>query len=104
MLDRRKIEAADRLDRREAALGGRRRRRDGSGLVRIGSPIISDPRAAGLFPAAAILAAFGALTGIDADRRHRARQPLLHRVAHVGRSEEHTSELQSLMRNSYAAF
>src|SRR3546814_14609646 len=50
----------------------------------IGSPIIADPRAAGLFPAAAILAAFGALTGIDADRRHRARQPLLHRVAHVG--------------------
>src|SRR3546814_6899484 len=33
---------------------------------------------------ASILAAFGALTGIDADRRHRARQPLLHRVAHVG--------------------
>src|SRR3546814_2645646 len=35
-----------------------------------------------------------ALTGIDGEHRHR----------HLRRSEEHTSELQSLMRISYAVF
>src|SRR3546814_8960883 len=30
--------------------------------------------------------------------------PAIHADAHVGRSEEHTSELQSLMRISYAVF
>src|SRR3546814_2781296 len=37
-------------------------------------------------------------------RRRRARSPGAHRTAAVGRSEEHTSELQSLMRISYAVF
>src|SRR3546814_4026875 len=38
------------------------------------------------------------------------RQQIAHRIAHfdgiggLGRSEEHTSELQSLMRNTYAVF
>src|SRR3546814_10162361 len=44
-----------------------------------------------------------------ADHQHRRLRRLerLHRLAHrfdVGRSEEHTSELQSLMRISYAVF
>src|SRR3546814_1965079 len=30
--------------------------------------------------------------------------PYVHRPLHASRSEEHTSELQSLMRNSYAVF
>src|SRR3546814_8825174 len=37
-------------------------------------------------------------------RRHRARQRVEGRGAGCARSEEHTSELQSLMRNSYAVF
>src|SRR3546814_9376977 len=41
-------------------------------------------------------------------RRDRARQaalaPAAHQVGHRARSEEHTSELQSLMRISYAVF
>src|SRR3546814_7546274 len=36
-------------------------------------------------------------------RRRDALEPVAGRVA-AGRSEEHTSELQSLMRNSYAVF
>src|SRR3546814_3653863 len=36
----------------------------------------------------------------DAPRR----ECLVHELAHAGRSEEHTSELQSLMRISYAVF
>src|SRR3546814_6536162 len=36
-------------------------------------------------------------------RAHRCRRPV-NRSARVGRSEEHTSELQSLMRISYAVF
>src|SRR3546814_6606312 len=37
-------------------------------------------------------------------RRRIAEDRVLHGVAQVGRSEEHTSELQSLMRLSYAVF
>src|SRR3546814_8135027 len=40
-------------------------------------------------------------TGVEAVERHELGQP--HRIL-VGRSEEHTSELQSLMRISYAVF
>src|SRR3546814_2301996 len=46
----------------------------------------------------------------DRDHHHRlggggrARLPRHHRGDHEGRSEEHTSELQSLMRISYAVF
>src|SRR3546814_3768768 len=49
-------------------------------------------------------------SGGDVERLHAdLRQPFLHRRrdkfrAIVGRSEEHTSELQSLMRISYAVF
>src|SRR3546814_6860740 len=39
------------------------------------------------------------LCGISADQRNLVRE-----AAHVSRSEEHTSELQSLMRISYAVF
>src|SRR3546814_9469317 len=45
---------------------------------------------------------------INADRSHQNRQPVVERVfecvRQFGRSEEHTSELQSLMRISYAVF
>src|SRR3546814_8726852 len=41
---------------------------------------------------------------LHAGRFHRARRRLWHRVARKDRSEEHTSELQSLMRISYAVF
>src|SRR3546814_8832515 len=46
---------------------------------------------------------------LAADVRQRDRgvpvlSPELHEIAHAQRSEEHTSELQSLMRNSYAVF
>src|SRR3546814_6789992 len=37
-------------------------------------------------------------------RRRGPRQPVAHAVARIDRSEEHTSELQSLMRISYAVF
>src|SRR3546814_5212577 len=41
----------------------------------------------------------------ERDERHkRMGQPLCGRTQCEGRSEEHTSELQSLMRNSYAVF
>src|SRR3546814_4920641 len=46
------------------------------------------------------LAEVGARRG-GQDHRIEAR---LHRLRHKGRSEEHTSELQSLMRISYAVF
>src|SRR3546814_10059066 len=36
--------------------------------------------------------------------KHRERQPRRHRPPPEHRSEEHTSELQSLMRTSYAVF
>src|SRR3546814_3139065 len=49
--------------------------------------------------AAAVL---GAGDGRERDGRHPLAGP--HRLAHAGRSEEHTSELQSLMRISYAVF
>src|SRR3546814_4901542 len=39
---------------------------------------------------------------LDLDDESRVEIPVLERV--VGRSEEHTSELQSLMRHSYAVF
>src|SRR3546814_3418557 len=39
-----------------------------------------------------------------ADRRQRSRRPRRHRDPPGGESEEHTSELQSLMRISYAVF
>src|SRR3546814_7849556 len=38
------------------------------------------------------------------DRRARAGLAVLAGIAEIGRSEEHTSELQSLMRISYAVF
>src|SRR3546814_7407651 len=38
------------------------------------------------------------------DRAARDRAPARHRRLYDRRSEEHTSELQSLMRNSYAVF
>src|SRR3546814_3923405 len=44
----------------------------------------------------------------DADQRvelaETAQQPVLPRILVLERSEEHTSELQSLLRNSYAVF
>src|SRR3546814_4999356 len=44
--------------------------------------------------------------GVDADRaaRRRTVEPGLQRLRFLRRSEEHTSELQSLMRISYAVF
>src|SRR3546814_5287917 len=39
-----------------------------------------------------------------ADAQHRSTQQLQQRTTGMRRSEEHTSELQSLMRNSYAVF
>src|SRR3546814_1542334 len=46
--------------------------------------------------------------GSEVDQRHTGvndlRPPLQGRVARLARSEEHTSELQSLMRISYAVF
>src|SRR3546814_3637014 len=41
---------------------------------------------------------------IERGRVVRGRQALRQGIALAGRSEEHTSELQSLMRNSYAVF
>src|SRR3546814_4928947 len=55
-------------------------------------------------------ASWGALLPTDPYLRHRDRQAGGHAAAHrqdafwKGRSEEHTSELQSLMRISYAVF
>src|SRR3546814_4024420 len=58
----------------------------------------------------------GALAGDEADQRLRLEEPVRHdqirssdqrcvdQTPGVGRSEEHTSELQSLMRISYAVF
>src|SRR3546814_8066799 len=40
----------------------------------------------------------------SAERPVRPQHPVEHRQAHQSRSEEHTSELQSLMRISYAVF
>src|SRR3546814_9696242 len=51
--------------------------------------------------ARAVLAAEAALTGTHLGFRRRSRALVAHRD---GRSEEHTSELQSLMRISYAVF
>src|SRR3546814_2675661 len=49
--------------------------------------------------------AIGAEHAIDAARRHREADPVDRLViAEIFRSEEHTSELQSLMRISYAVF
>src|SRR3546814_2366504 len=49
--------------------------------------------------------ALGARVGRGADHRHDRRAPgLVHQPAAHLRSEEHTSELQSLMRISYAVF
>src|SRR3546814_2882951 len=46
-----------------------------------------------------------ARSGVVARRPRMDRHPVLHGVTiHAGRSEEHTSELQSLMRISYAVF
>src|SRR3546814_20061470 len=48
-----------------------------------------------------------AVFGIEEENRRRlrrARQPDAQALRHVARSEEHTSELQSLMRISYAVF
>src|SRR3546814_5857971 len=42
--------------------------------------------------------------GYEAQGYHRADQGKRHRVGRPARSEEHTSELQSLMRISYAVF
>src|SRR3546814_4124370 len=44
------------------------------------------------------------LRGRDRDHHHDHRRLRLFRAAGVARSEEHTSELQSLMRISYAVF
>src|SRR3546814_4360567 len=46
----------------------------------------------------------GGLAGGDAGRRRHALQPSGRPAFHGLRSEEHTSELQSLMRISYAVF
>src|SRR3546814_5066189 len=47
----------------------------------------------------------GNVLRIDALSRHeRPLQPEHHRLRIIGRSEEHASELQSLMRTSYAVF
>src|SRR3546814_2097098 len=70
---------ADRSGR--AWRAGGRLRRDGSGLSRIADGDLQHPRAEGV-----PVGAHGVLRGAD------------------GRSEEHTSELQSLMRISYAVF
>src|SRR3546814_4607511 len=45
-----------------------------------------------------------ALTATDRDHRVDRLHAGLHRLVHALRSEEHTSELQSLMRISYAVF
>src|SRR3546814_7886429 len=78
----------------------------------------TDMRRTGCFertaPAVVILARGQVLAGLVRGRQHmraivmarcRRKQPigfLAHGIGH--RSEEHTSELQSLMRNSYAVF
>src|SRR3546814_2203468 len=66
----------------------RRARRAGTGAVRAGARDRLGTRAGGL---------------LDPDR---AVDPIgrCHRARQIGRSEEHTSELQSLMRISYAVF
>src|SRR3546814_7619058 len=59
-------------------------------------PVIKDPAPKGLF--GDVAADLADLEGVDA-RHGRGGNG---NVVHLSRSEEHTSELQSLMRNSYA--
>src|SRR3546814_1985552 len=63
---------------------------------------LADRVAGALVPAPEIgaPAGKGALPRLMRDRRHGVGE----RLSHPPRSEEHTSELQSLMRNSYAVF
>src|SRR3546814_4670096 len=59
---------------------------------------------AGPAQADAQVAAVGPAGGQEAHARAAGRAPELQLAAHAFRSEEHTSELQSLMRISYAVF
>src|SRR3546814_4871199 len=60
--------------------------------------------APGPAPAAAAPDGGGADMGVLAERLAALEQRVAALEGNVGRSEEHTSELQSLMRNSYAVF
>src|SRR3546814_8910803 len=62
-------------------------------------------RGAGLPPNSFLLCGGGVPRGLaHHSRLRKAPQGVRLRLSREGRSEEHTSELQSLMRNSYAVF
>src|SRR3546814_942286 len=98
------FDLATRASRRTARARGLRQARRGTGLCSCHQP-----------PAFGVARDAAAIFKIDQMRKHRSPggagqprvEPLIHMLHHVGdhaRSEEHTSELQSLMRISYAVF
>src|SRR3546814_9182169 len=84
----------------EAVAGFEIAERDRIGVM-IGPRPIPDARTAGAAKEEVGGVAAGAWIGCS---RHWLRRALSCRWKPSGRSEEHTSELQSLMRNSYAVF
>src|SRR3546814_7925037 len=98
----RKIDAMDQLFR--AALHRRGRAADGVGEVEI----LDRRRDRACLGLRGQLGNRPAIVGdpFDAERRHRGdhRRTALRKAVEADRSEEHTSELQSLMRISYAVF
>src|SRR3546814_2293647 len=99
-----------------AVLGGQPKRRLGAGEVRL--PLLGEGARALLRvvagedrgadasvvgPALVLVPALGVPDGLH-DRLDRERAVGADQVGDLVRSEEHTSELQSLMRNSYAVF
>src|SRR3546814_9509806 len=71
----------------------------------LSAPGADQPAQAAARDAIIVLQPFAHLFGVE--QRERAFEhgaDLVARLQHIDRSEEHTSELQSLMRNSYAVF
>src|SRR3546814_2210363 len=84
-----------------AAAGSERTRRGFAGEARNAAQIVLDRRYADR-PVAGPLDPSALARGGDEDRESLGRIAVA--FAFAGRSEEHTSELQSLMRNTYAVF
>src|SRR3546814_6484040 len=82
----------------------RRRRKDVDALRPRHGGIRLSPQCARRFPDAASRPLFGGGRGGALLELHLPRARLRISEAAAARSEEHTSELQSLMRNSYAVF